>query len=49
LAHFYGGAVARGFLHEVSGLIVFAFGFGLLMGEYLLLERSRRAVQNKEL
>lgn len=40
LAHFYGDAVARGFLHEFSGLAVFAFGFVLLFVEYLLLNRS---------
>jgi len=39
LAHFYGGQVARGFLHEFSGLAVFAFGFILLLGEYMLLNR----------
>ncbi len=41
LAHFYGDKVARGFLHEFSGLAVFAFGFVLLMGEYWLLERKK--------
>ncbi|MCK4828667.1 exosortase/archaeosortase family protein [bacterium] len=39
LAHFYGSKIARGFLHEFSGLAVFAFGFVLLFGEYLLLNR----------
>ncbi len=39
LAHFYGSKVALGFLHEFSGLAVFAFGFLLLLGEYLLLNR----------
>jgi exosortase len=39
LAHFYGSRVALGFLHEFSGLAVFAFGFFLLLGEYLLLNR----------
>lgn len=39
LAHFYGGKVARGFLHEFSGLAVFVFGFLLLFCEYLILER----------
>lgn len=37
LAHLYGSKVAIGFLHEFSGLAVFAFGFILLFGEYLLL------------
>lgn len=39
LAHFYGSKVALGFLHEFSGLAVFAFGFVLLLGEYLLLNK----------
>jgi exosortase len=39
LAHFYGSKVALGFLHEFSGLAVFAFGFFLLLGEYLLLNK----------
>lgn len=39
LAHYYGGQVARGFLHEFSGLTVFALGFVLLLGEYFLLEK----------
>lgn len=39
LAHFYGGEVARGFLHEFSGMAVFAFGFILLFSEYLLLNK----------
>lgn len=40
LAHFYGNRVALGFLHEFSGLLVFAFGFILLFGEYLLLGKK---------
>lgn len=39
LAHFYGGKVARGFLHEFSGLAVFAFGFVLLFLVYWLLNK----------
>lgn len=39
LAHFYGSKVALGFLHEFSGLVVFAFGFVLLLGEFLLLNK----------
>jgi len=39
LAHFYGDKVARGFLHEFSGLAVFAFGFVLLFLEYTWLDR----------
>jgi exosortase len=41
LAHFFGSRVARGFLHEFSGMAVFAFGFLLLLGEYLLLKRMK--------
>lgn len=40
LAHFYGSRVALGFLHEFSGLAVFAFGFVLLLLEFLLLNRA---------
>ncbi len=40
LAHFYGARVARGFLHEFSGMAVFAFGFVLLYLLFRLLERS---------
>lgn len=39
LAHFYGAKVALGFLHEFSGLLMVVFGFFLLLGEYLLLNR----------
>ena len=39
LAHFYGSKVALGFLHEFSGLAIFAFGFVLLLLEFLLLNR----------
>ncbi len=39
LAHFFGGHVARGFLHEFSGLVVFAFGFVLFWLESLVLKR----------
>ncbi|MCF8026422.1 MAG: exosortase/archaeosortase family protein [Desulfobacteraceae bacterium] len=42
LAHFYGEQVARGFLHEFSGLIVFAFGFILMLAGYLLLNQWGR-------
>lgn len=37
LAHFWGGEVARGFLHDFSGMAVFALGFLLLAAEYRLL------------
>jgi exosortase len=41
LAHFYGAKFALGFLHEFSGLVVFAFGFVLLLGEFILLNKVR--------
>lgn len=41
LAHFYGARAALGFLHEFSGLAVFAFGFVLLLGEFILLNKVR--------
>lgn len=41
LAHFFGARTARGFLHEFSGLAVFAFGFVLLFALYSLLNRQR--------
>jgi exosortase len=39
LANIYGSRVALGFLHEFSGLAVFGFGFVLLLGEYILLDK----------
>jgi exosortase len=39
LAHFFGDKVARGFLHEFSGLAVFVFGLVLLFLVYHLLNR----------
>ena len=41
LAHFYGGQIAQGFLHEFSGFVVFAFGFILFVLEYLLLNKIK--------
>lgn len=41
LAHFYGEKVARGFLHDFSGLAVFVFGLLLLYFEFMLLNRGR--------
>jgi len=41
LANFYGAKVARGFLHEFSGMAVFAFGFILLLIEYSLLSKTK--------
>ena len=39
LAHFFGGGVAGGFLHTFSGLVVFAFGFVVLLLEYAMVNR----------
>jgi exosortase len=41
LAHFHGAAVARGFLHDLSGMAVFLFGLGLLMIIFKLLQSVR--------
>ncbi len=40
LAHFYGDKVARGFLHEFSGIAIFAFGFTLLFCVFIVLNRE---------
>jgi len=40
LAHFYGGDVARGFLHGLSGFAVFVVGFVLMLFLYVFLNRS---------
>jgi len=39
LANRYGDEVAKGFLHEFSGLVVFAAGFVVMVAVYLWLER----------
>lgn len=39
LAHHFGSGIADGFLHQFSGLLVFVFGFVLLMAEFILLDR----------
>jgi exosortase len=39
LAHFFGKTVARGFLHEFSGMAVFAFGLVLLLITYKVIEK----------
>lgn len=41
LAHHFGDSVAKGFLHEFSGLAVFAFGFFVLLFEYSLLNKRK--------
>jgi len=40
LAHFYGDGVARGFLHEFSGIAIFAFGFAVLFAVFFFLNRK---------
>lgn len=40
LAHFFGGKVARGFLHEFSGVAVFMFGFIVLMAVFRYINRG---------
>lgn len=42
LAHFYGDKVARGFLHEFSGIAIFAIGFIALLGVYTFITRKKR-------
>lgn len=37
LAYFFGAKIAKGFLHEFSGVVVFAFGFFMLLCVYSLL------------
>lgn len=39
LAHFYGDSVARGFLHEFSGIAVFIFGMATLLLEFAILNK----------
>jgi exosortase len=41
LAHFYGDKVAKGFLHEFSGMAIFAFGFITLLGLFTFLNRKK--------
>ena len=40
LAHFFGDRVARGFLHEFSGIAIFILGFVALFGIYTLINRK---------
>lgn len=40
LASFFGGDIARGFLHEFSGMVIFAFGFVVLSILYYILEKT---------
>jgi len=46
LAHFYGSKIADSFLHEFSGIVVFAFGFILFLFEFSLLNRVRSRKSN---
>ena len=41
LAHFYGDQVAKGFLHEFSGLVVFAFGLVLLFAVFTVANKKK--------
>jgi exosortase len=43
LAHFFGDKVARGFLHEFSGLVVFIFGFLVIISLSRLLELTSQS------
>lgn len=46
LAHYFGGRVARGFLHEFSGLVMFGFGLVLMFMLYFFL--CKQEIVNKE-
>jgi len=48
LASHYGGDVARGFLHDFSGWLVFVAGIGLLIGVQGLLGRIRGGEEDKD-
>lgn len=41
LANFFGDKVARGFLHEFSGIVLFIFGFFVLLGLFTLINRKK--------
>lgn len=43
LAHYYGSKVARGFLHEFSGIVVFTFGFVVLLGIFAFMNGKKDA------
>lgn len=42
LAHFFGDKVARGFLHEFSGIAIFLLGFMALLGIYTLVNLKKK-------
>ncbi|BCS54964.1 exosortase/archaeosortase family protein [Geobacter sp. SVR] len=41
LAHFFGDTVARGFLHQFSGMVVFGFGLALLCALFFMVNSER--------
>ncbi|GAX62951.1 eight transmembrane protein EpsH [Candidatus Scalindua japonica] len=41
LANIYGETVARGYVHDISGYLVFIFGFGALSLSFKLLNREQ--------
>lgn len=49
LAHFYGDQVARGFLHELSGILLFAFGFACLYALYSLFAEKHSESDHKSI
>lgn len=46
LANFFGDKVARGFLHEFSGIVLFLFGFVVLLGIFNLINRKKKSDAN---
>jgi len=48
LAHFFGDRVARGFLHEFSGLVVFLFGLAVLAFVAGVLKRGGKDARSRE-
>jgi exosortase len=48
MAHFYGAKVARGFLHDFSGMVVFIFGLALLMVTYKVIQRFQTCSDNQQ-
>lgn len=41
LANYYGDKVAKGFLHEFSGIVIFVFGFALLFALFFISNRKK--------
>ena len=48
LVHFYGDKVAKGFLHEFSGIAIFAFGFITLLGLFNFINRRSSKKENNQ-